>query len=194
MTPISTAIFDKRARALGAQLRSHPDFQAAMPDDSELVWGTFGRTMVARWDRVEGEYRSTHNWPPSVFDIAAAGREGIRLEALRVSRLKWGFHMFVLPGDPIYISEVRAELERLGTSYGFMDLPVPISADVAQVLLLPKDNHQATRVSGVFSREGAVDFGAYLDQVMRRDLIALGERQGSADHDGGTDEPERPRG
>ena len=115
--------------------------------------------------------------------------------ALRVSRLNMAFHMFVLPGEPVYFAGVRTELEKLGPDYGVMDLPVPVRSDAAQVLLLPKDDHKATRVAGVFNREGAIEFGAYLDQVIRRDLIALGESHlGGSSRDDAADGAERPRG
>lgn len=196
MTPLSTRMFDIRARALSAQLRSHPGLHTALPDDGEFVWETFGRDQVHRWERVDGSYRAGRNsWPPSVFDIAAVDREGIRLESLRVSRLNMVFHMFVLPGEPVYFAAVLAEMEKLGPDYGVMNLPAPISSDAAQLLLLPKDDHKAARVAGVFRRDGAIDFGAYLDQVIRHDLIALGESHlGGSSRDAEADEPERPRG
>ena len=196
MTPLSTRMFDTRARALSTQLRSHPGLHTALPDDGQFVWETFGRSMVHRWERVDGEYRAGPNsWPASVFDIAAVDREGVRLEALRVSRLNMVFHMFVLPGEPVYFAAVLAELEKLGPDYGVMNLPVPISSDVAQLLLLPKDDHKAARVAGVFRRDGVIDFGAHLDQVISRDLIALGESHlGGTPRDAVADETEGPRG
>lgn len=187
MNSLSTRMFEVRARALVTQLRSHPELQTAMPDDTEFVWETFGRDLVHRFERVEGKYRAGSNgWPPSVFDIAAKGAEGRRLEEVRVTRLNTVFHMFVLPGEPEYFNGVVAELERLNPDYGVMNLPVPVSSEVAQVLLLPKDDPKTNRIAGLFLREGAVDFGEYLDQVVRRDVLAL--REGAAP------EAERPRG
>jgi hypothetical protein len=196
MTPLSTRMFDIRARALSAQLRSHPGLHTALPDDGEFVGRRSAAITCTGGSAATGTYRAGRNSrPPSVFDIAAVDREGIRWEALRVSRLNMVFHMFVLPGEPVYFAAVRAEVEKLGPDYSVMNLPVPISSDVAQLLLLPKDDHKAARVAGVFRRDGAIDFGAYLDQVIRRDLIALGESHlGGSSRDAAADETERPRG